>query len=542
MSHKLLQNEEIRIIISCLIAKTPPAHYEEQVRAFSLTLHSLSPRAYGYIRKKFQNNLPHASTLRKWYANSGANGEPGLSKESLESLKHLVDENKSKNIEICCTLSFDEMHIMRNIQYSDAQKRFIGHISYGSIPKDAMYLPVATNAIVFMVNGVNVSFNIPVAYHFINCLQAHEKAALVLMVLRTLSNIGIRIIALTFDGLIANLRTCNLLGASLDVDGDFRPYILDPLDSHKIYIIFDPPHMVKLIRNCIGQNKTLYHENGSKIEWKFFEALEEIRTKCDIVTHKLTKKHILFTKNIMNVALAVQTLSESVARSMENFANHPQTKAIFEGSIPTADFARRMDNLYNVFNSKPTSIGSIFKAPIKNDTKDTIFAFLDDTVNYIRALKLSPDGRSIIFSKRKTGFIGFLVNIHNYKEMYLEYGETEKVVSFSTRCLNQDPLENFFGRIRTCHLGSNNNPTVDQFISAYRKILVSTELKCSAFANCIDTLSILHVPSTHKTKCIAKPVIVRVDSEKKRHRKVYFRTTIDLQTKISIIYYIRKKT
>lgn len=235
---------------------------------------------------------------------------------------------------------------------------------------------------------------------------------------------------------------------------------------------------------------------------------------------KLTKKHILFTKNIMNVAFAVQTLSESVARSMENFANYPQIEAIFEGSTPTADFARRMDHLFNVFNSKPTSTGSIFKAPMKNESKDIIFAFLNETANYIRALKLGPDERSIIYSKRKTAFIGFLVNIQNYKEIYSEYGETGMIVPFSTRCLNQDPLENFFGRIRTCHLGSNNNPTVEQFMSAYRKILVSTELKCSSFANCVDTLSILHVPSTNKAKCFAKPVIVRVD-EKEQKKKVF---------------------
>lgn len=202
---------------------------------------------------KFNNNLPHASTIRTWYASSGANGEPGLSKEALETLKNLVNEKKStSNTEILCTLSFDEVNIMRNVKYSDAQKRFIGHISYGSIPKDAQYLPVATNALVFMVNGINLQFNIPVAYHFINCLRAHEKAALILIVLNALAKIGLRVIGLTFDGLIANIRTCNLLGASLNVDKDFRPYILDPINGHKLYIIFDTPHMLKLVRNCIG--------------------------------------------------------------------------------------------------------------------------------------------------------------------------------------------------------------------------------------------------------------------------------------------------
>lgn len=35
-----------------------------------------------------------------------------------------------------------------------------------------------------MVNSVNINFDLPVAFQFINCLQSHEKAALILVVLR----------------------------------------------------------------------------------------------------------------------------------------------------------------------------------------------------------------------------------------------------------------------------------------------------------------------------------------------------------------------
>ena len=42
-----------------------------------------------------------------------------------------------------------------------------------------------------------------------------------------------------------------------------------------------------------------------------------------------------------------------------------------------------------------------------------------------------------------------------------------------TRSLNQDPLENTFGVIRL-HCGSNNNPTVGQFLDALKRIALST--------------------------------------------------------------------
>lgn len=141
--------------------------YNEAVRIFAITLNSLSPRAYNYLREKFRKNLPHVGTIKKWYANSQCNGEPGVSQESINTLRNLVEDS---NEEVYVTSSFDEMNIRRNCQWSDVQKKFIGQITYGSIPENAQYLPVANNAIVFMINGINLSSNLPVAFQFINCL------------------------------------------------------------------------------------------------------------------------------------------------------------------------------------------------------------------------------------------------------------------------------------------------------------------------------------------------------------------------------------
>jgi hypothetical protein len=41
-----------------------------------------------------------------------------------------------------------------------------------------------------------------------------------------------------------------------------------------------------------------------------------------------------------------------------------------------------------------------------------------------------------------------------------------------TRCLNQDPLENTFGVIHL-HCGSNNNPTVGQFVDAIKTSIIN---------------------------------------------------------------------
>jgi len=61
-----------------LVAKN--RKYSEEIRAFALTLHFYSAHAYDYVRKKFNNLLPHPQTIRQWY--KVVNGEPGFTRET----------------------------------------------------------------------------------------------------------------------------------------------------------------------------------------------------------------------------------------------------------------------------------------------------------------------------------------------------------------------------------------------------------------------------------------------------------------------------
>lgn len=135
---------------------TPTALYSENVRMFALTIHYSSPRAYNYIRTKYANNLPHVSTIRKWYQNCSANGDTGFCKQSFKNLAALANQQKANGSELICALNFDEIAIRKNLQWSDSQKKFLGHTTYG-IRTDREELPLAKYAIEFMLHGVNIS-------------------------------------------------------------------------------------------------------------------------------------------------------------------------------------------------------------------------------------------------------------------------------------------------------------------------------------------------------------------------------------------------
>lgn len=82
----------------------------------------------------------------------------------------------------------------------------------------------------------------------------------------------------------------------------------------------------------------------------------------------------------------------------------------------------------------------------------------------------------------------------NLKSMYKELVESNLMENLPTFSFSQDHLESFFGRIRSRH-GFNDNPNVQQFCGAFRRIIVNQEIRSSRSSNCQDHLNILTVSS-----------------------------------------------
>lgn len=78
-----------------------PKHYSRELRAFALTLHFYSPRAYEYVRDVFDTCLLHPRTLKKWYQTVDRN--PGYPQEALKALELKATENSSHGIPTLCS-------------------------------------------------------------------------------------------------------------------------------------------------------------------------------------------------------------------------------------------------------------------------------------------------------------------------------------------------------------------------------------------------------------------------------------------------------
>lgn len=474
--------------MECLkIGRKNVQSYTEVLRSFSITLHFYSPRAYQFIRKKFNDHLPSVTTIRKWHANCTSNAEPGINKECLSAVAALVESFKNEEKTLIVSITFDEMSIRRMIQWNDAKKRFIGYITHGQFVGQ---IPVARNALVFLITGLNSDFSLPIAHYFVIAPNGREKALIINQVVTEVTKLGVRVANITFDGLSSNLSACEELGASFK-QSFMKPFFINPVDSKKVHIFLDACHMLKLARNCIASEKFMCHRpSNSTISWQFFERLESCRSRNDFVCHKLTKKHMQWYRAQMDVRLAAQTLSDSVANAMEHLMGEGVRS--FQHCEGTIEFIRTMNKVFDIFNSKKKKKGNVFKSPITISSKETIFNFLSQATTYIQSLTLH--GRSIMLSKKKTAFKGMVINIMSLKEIVAEYLDTGLIESVPTFYTSQDPLETLFGRVRSLN-GNNDNPSVEQFTSALRKLLIHNEIVSSDLSNCTDQLNILTVSS-----------------------------------------------
>lgn len=381
--------------------------------------------------------------MRNWY--SSVNASPGLTNESFETLRKKADEVKNEaKAKLLCNLMMDEMSIRRHAQWNAAKMKFDGFVDVGGKVTDQNCLPLAKDALVYLITGVEDDFKIPIAYFLTNGLTADERAAITNEILSRLSEIGIEVVSITFDGLPANIAMCK----AFNIDYNYEnPYIFDPADGHrKIYIILDAPHMLKLARNCIG-TRNLIDGDGGIISWKYFTLLFEAQSNLPWnLGNKLTKAHIQWDKKKMSVQLAAETLSYGVAESMEFMQQECKN---FTNVDSTIKYIRTIKDIFRIMNSTKSKKSEGFEQPITKLTAPTMFQRFEKAMEYLKQLKVEGESKTIFSSSINTAFVGFHTNMVNFKNIFEEYVLTGRINEIITHRFSQDHLESFFGSVRS---------------------------------------------------------------------------------------------
>lgn len=286
-----------RMIANSLKGKSTRQKYSATLRSFAMTLQFYNCKAYEYVRKTFNMALPSQSVIRSWMANVEC--EPGFSEAAFVSLKLKVEENTSENKATICSLMLDEMCIKKQIDF--ANNKSWGYVNLGIEP-DTDELEPATEALVFMVVSINSHWKLPIGYFFIKSLKASEKAQLVREALRKLKQCNVIITSLTCDGPNVNFAMMNELGAEVTDLKNIIPSFQHPSDGSKIFVLFDPCHMLKILRNNWANMKKLIDPYEEVVDFDLINQLYNIQKDENFrLGTKLRKTHIEWQRQKMKV-------------------------------------------------------------------------------------------------------------------------------------------------------------------------------------------------------------------------------------------------
>lgn len=466
----------------------------------------------------FNNNLPSKRTLQMWY--TVVDGSPGISESAIDIIRDKAASYEVENgHKLHLTIISDEMAIRRQIVWNIETQSFIGFSTVinssqqTNIPNtnnnDAMP-KVGKEALVFLVVGPD--FKIPIAYHLLNGLETVDRAALTLDAIKRIEEAGAVIMSITSDGLYANRTVAEMLGANFE---DGMPFFYSGTNpDQRIVIVFDPCHMLKLVRKYFS-SECLYFENDL-IDWSFLRLLVE-KQNCENfkLCNKLTRHHIQWQTKPMNVKLAAQTLSKSVADLLEQLSNDGYEQ--FKNTARTVEFIRYYDNVFDILNfADKNQTNDDFKKPISETTAEGIFSYLESFKEYVNKLSFATMNKKnetiktpILKSRAFMGFFGFYVDAISLKGMYEDFVLNGPLEVLYTMQFSQDHLETFFSLIRNS-LGRNDNPNAMDFRSAFRKLLVCHPLMTSLDQNVISNATgILTISSRKKKESLAVPVPVQ---------------------------------
>ena len=279
--------------------------WTDKEKTFALSLLHSSPKTYRLLRKVFA--LPSLSTLRQIVARVDI--MPGFSKNILHAL-----ELKTKALTLndqLVSLVVDEMSIKEGVSYDkhhDAIEGFVHTTERGE--------ELANYALVFMVRGLLTKWKSPIGYFLSNgAMMGKVMKSLLLQAIDEVRAIGLTVMVVISDQGSNNISMFETeLGVTVK-----KPFFVH--QEAQVFVMYDPPHLVKSIRNNLKNHG--FHVDGQDVLWEHIQDFyDKDSAKPVRLAPRLTRKHLTMPPfAALSVSLATQVLSHSVGAGMTAMAN-----------------------------------------------------------------------------------------------------------------------------------------------------------------------------------------------------------------------------
>lgn len=178
-----------------------------------------------------------------------------------------------------------------------------------------------------------------------------------------------------------------------------QPYF--KVDDQKVFFVHDPPHLLKCMRNNFKKYNVNFYSH-KLASWHHIESLYEFDSKqTHRLVPKLTYKHVhVDGLKKMNVALAAQVLSNSVAAGLDTLST---LKYLPSEASFTADFCSKMNDLFESVNSRVLRHKS--RPLLSACTKQSVHLnHWKANIKFIKSIKFAT-GNKVIHFPSLTGWI-----------------------------------------------------------------------------------------------------------------------------------------
>ncbi|NXY47944.1 THAP9 transposase, partial [Ceuthmochares aereus] len=458
------------------------ADYSPEMKQFACILHLYHIKAYDYLRKTFP--LPHPYSLTKqvfihsfihfdyissWLSNNEA--AAGFSNDIFLRLQEKVE--RGEQAYCYCALMVQDMSLQKQQEWDPQTQRLTGFVDLGAGVLDADEAPLASEVIILMAVGISSPWTAPLGYFFVNSTTGHLLAQLLRQTISKLNIIGITVLAVISGATACGAETARALGIKIDPERIQCTFQHPPGTTHSIAYFFDVCHALQLIRNALQYFQKIEWLSDT-MQWQHvvdLAALQEQRVSepCHPQSGGPGNEDSYHLK----VNLATLLFSEGVADALEHLQK--LGLASFQDCSGTVRFVRLMSHLCDVFNGRgPYRRGLKGLLLAGNYTK--ISHLFNEAQSCFLTLTDSM-GRHIIKSKRKLGFLSFLLNAESFKWLYTNYICPEGTHPHHplSCAFTLDPLELFLRTLqRAC--SNSGSPTCTVFQAAYHKLLASCSL------------------------------------------------------------------
>lgn len=203
----------------------------------------------------------------------------------------------------------------------------------------------------------------------------------------------------------------------------------------------------------------------------------------------MTKHHIDWHERPMNVKLAAQTISRSVANILKQLCKDGYEE--FKHSAVTSELLLQFNDVFDIQNyADKGETNNEYKQHINNQTAEKIFKFAETFKNYVDEIEVEIETKKglhrkpVLQSESARGFFGFYNNFISLEGIYTDFVKNGPLEFFEPFQFSQDHLETFFSLIRNSQ-GRNDNPSTVEFSSAFKKLLICHPIITSVGHNVI---------------------------------------------------------